>query len=634
MADDRAAMGIGRVAWRVVGAAAFVAALAWLPLHALPLPSLRAPGLPPQVGAAAIEDAAALLPADLWIALDGRGLGAAASGWSGSRLQQRLLASAAWRKFEQSPQHAQLLAGLGFAQLVSGMKPASLLGALLGEQIAAGLAPDGDAPGVVAVVRSMDAETAEHLVSVARGLAAARKGDGAKVRAVSCGGVDATVLDEKLWFAALDRFLLMASSERLLEGVIGRARAGSQAAANSPLMAALRAQAPDDALLRFAVDTRRIASTRPEGRLLPPKSDNFFGAMLLGDLAELASRADRVCGSLDARGDELSLAIDVPGEPAALPVHFRSFGHASAQLPLPLLAPAGTLMTIALRRDWARFWEDRVELCDPKTEKEFADLKTNLGLFFGGKSLPDDVLPRIGDEILFVLARQTYPGIAQPPLVKFPAGAFVWRAKADPEKLGRDFAIGVHSFLGLINLGRAQENQTPLLPFVEPFEGVTVWGGRCLSDDERPADPARFNISPAACWVGDRVIVSSSEELLHALVRELQRPITVAAAPGRSGLAPAGCTSFLRVDGAAAQALALDDRDVLVSNAVLNDGKPQAEAEAQIDLLCELLGQLSHATLSTQVRQDGMRVVLAVALTPFAPATRAGSAAPAPGGPQ
>jgi hypothetical protein len=132
--------------------------------------------------------------------------------------------------------------------------------------------------------------------------------------------------------------------------------------------------------------------------------------------------------------------------------------------------------------------------------------------------------------------------------------------------------------------------------------------------------------------VNDRIILSSSEELLHSLVQELQRPITGAAAPGRSGLAPAGCTSIIRVDGAAARALAVDDRDALISNAVLNDGKPQQQAETEIDLLCELLGQLSHATLSSSVKPDGMRVELQVGLTPIGATTPSKPAPTTPSG--
>jgi hypothetical protein len=631
MAQDGSEVGFGRALGRVAAAGAFAAALALLPLRALPPPA--GANCAPAGAAVAVDDVAALLPQDVWIAAEGRGLGAVAGGWLDGALHRRIVESAAWKKFEQSPPHAQLLAALGFAELVSGMKPAALAAALLGEEIALGVAPDGDKPGWIAAVRTTDPDVAQHLVNVARGLASSAE-SGRRVRVATFLGVEATVLDEKLWFAAVDRQLLLASSEPLFEGLVERALAPAERRTPPPLLASLRSRTPRQALLGAVVDVKKIAATRPGGRLAPDKSDNFLGAMLAGDLVELGSRADLICASLDARGDELTLTIDVPGEPAALPDHFRSFGHARAQLPLALLAPEGTLLTWALRRDWARFWEDRIELCDPATEKEFADLKTNLGLFFGGRSLPDDVLPQLDDEILFVLSRQSYPGIEQPPKVRYPAGAFVYRARGDASKLGRGFAIGVHSLVALVNVDRAQKNQTPLLPFVDDFEGVTVYGGRGLTDDERPPDPVLFNVSPCACWTQDRIVLSSSEELLHSIVRELKKPVSGPAAPGRTGLAPAGCTSVMRVDGAALRALALDDREVLVSNAVLNEGKSQEEAEMQTDLLCEALAQLSHASLATRVEQGGMRVELRVALVTYAPAPKADVAPASAGGPR
>ena len=634
MSDAPITMGASRIAWRIAGAAAFVGALSWLPLGELPQPAFAAlaafassPAVVP--GAALADDAAALLPDDLWAVVEGRHLGAIADGWLGGPLHQRMVTSDAWRTFARTPEYTKLLAGLGFAELVSGMKPAALAAALLGDELAAGLVPDGAQPGLVAVLRTTDADVADHLVQVARSLAASKQPQ-QPVRTVTVRGVEATVVAERLWLAVLDRRILIASSEPLLTQLVEKASGPAMPRAPA-LVTRLRERESGEPLVRFAFDAKKIGATRPGGRLAPERADNFVGAMLAADLLELASRTDVICGRIDAHGDELAVALDVPGDPASLPAQFRSFGHARAQEPLPVLAPEGTLLSWSLRRDWARFWEDRAQLCDPQTEKDFANMKGGLSLFFGGRSLPDDVLPQLDDEILFVLARQTYPGIAHPPAVRFPAGAFVYRVRGgDAEKLGREFAIGVHSFVAFMNIDRAQHNQTPLLPFVEPFEGVTVWGGRCLEDDDRPADPGRFNLSPASCWIGDRIILSSSEELLHALVHELKQPGVESAGP--SGRAPAGCTTFLHVEGPALHDLLLDDREALVTNATVNDGKPEAQAQFEISLLCELAGQLDHATLQSRDRQDGMRVELEIALAPLAAQASTTPAAEPPAG--
>ena len=616
---------VSRIALRLAAASAIFSAVALFPRPELFASGPRLENLPrPALTLAPIADVATLLPPELFVVVEGKGLGALAGGWRDSPLAQRVKQSRAWKQFEHSAGHAQLLAGIGFVQLVSGWTPEELLAALLGDQIAIALVPAEGAPGLVAAIQTADADSAEHLVSVVRGMALANKENATPPRVIDHGGVSGLVVNEKLWLAALDRTLVVASTQPLFEKLVDRALAANGPAAVPapvpPLVASLRKSTSDRAELRFAVDLARLAATRPDGKLLPDLSENSGGALLLGDLLALLRRAPTTAGSLALHGTELALEVVVPGDPKGLPAACRCFAHARADEPLLAFTPRETLLTLTLRRDWSAFFDDHAQLCQPQAEKEFADFKTNLALFFGGQSVPDDLLPQLADELAFVLTRQTYPGITDVPKVKYPAGALVFRTKADATKLGRDFAIGVHSFLALINLDRAMKNQTPFLPFVEPFEGVTVYGGRPLPGDRRPGDPARQNLSPCAAWLGDRIVLSSTEELLHDLVRLL-------AVPEKNGLVPAGVTSYLRIDGPALAALARDDRDVLIDNAMLNDGKPAAQAQNEADLLAEALRELASATLQSTSAPDGMHWKLALELTPFTPATPASAPA-------
>jgi hypothetical protein len=573
-----------------------------------------------------VADVAALLPSELWFVAEGDGLGDVARHWLESPLQRRVVASGAWKRFAKTPQHAQLLTGIGFVQLVAGMPVPDLLGALLGERIVVGLTIDHGQPALVAATRSTDADVAQQIVTALRGVALQDKEH--PPRTVTHRGVDLLVANEKLWVAAVGRDLLAASTESAIGGLVDRAldaaNGTAQPASVAPLLATMRARTEGDLLLRFAADTRKIAATRPGGRLAPAQADNFVGAMVVGDLLELATTADVVCGSVAAHGDELSLHLGVPGDVTKLPAHFRSFCHREAQSPLLALAPKNTLLTWSLRRNWAQFWEDRAQLCDPTTEHQFAEMKQNLGLFFGGKSLPDEILPQVGDEILFVLSRQTFPNAKETPKTKAPAGAYVYRVKdgsaASAKRLGRLFAVGVHEFVAIANVDRSTHQQPSLLPFVEPFENVTVYGGRVPQDDEQPPDPSGYNLSPCATWVGDRVILASSEELLHELVHELTRApadLEKAAAPGRTGRVPSGVLDYLRVDGPAAAQFARENREFLVTQGILEKGKTPDESAAEADLLAEALDQLASATLAERVDAAGIAVDLAIVLTPF-----------------
>ncbi len=621
------------ISLRLLAAVGMAGALSLAPLS--PLSSIGASlafgrparALPP---AAEAIDPATLLPADLWLAVEARGLGAWARTLPEGSLRRRLTENAVWKRFTKTPEYVQLLAGLGFVELTSGMKTHELLGALLGEQLVAGIVPDGDKPGLVAVDRTLDSDTAEQLLQVARGLLQMSKEEPKPGRFTEVDGHAVLVLRDQLWVGVCGRDLLAASSERLLQALFGRALAGGGGEV-APLLARSRAEASQDALLHAAVDSKKIAATRPGGILLPDQLDNMGGAMLVGDLVALLARADTVCAQVRAAGDALSVDLAIPTSATApLPDHYRSFAHASAQQPLRVLAPSGTLLTASLRRDWATFWADHGELCVPAAEKEFADLKTNLAIFFGGKSLPDDILPQMTDELLFVITRQTFPGVPEPPAVRYPAFAFVWQTRGDPRKLGREFESGMQLLIAVTNGDRAMKNQTPLELFIDQVDGVKVCGGRCPTDDDRPADPLRFNFSPCAAWFGDRIVIASTEELMHQLIQELRgaagatpnqpEPPNPAAAAHVAG---PGVLSLLRVEGAASALLGREDREALIANTMITKGKTREEAELENDALLALAEEIASATLQTRLAGNAMHVELELALRPLPPATAA-----------
>jgi hypothetical protein len=432
------------------------------------------------------------------------------------------------------------------------------------------------------------------------------------------------VVNGKLWLAAVGGDLIAASSEALVKGAIERdVASGATASAAAPaLVERMRKAASAGAQLRAALDVALVAALPSDKPRLPERSDNLAGAMLLGDVVAAARLADVVTAELRLEsggdGDRARVTLRIPAAFDKLPACLRSFCHARAQEPLLSLAPRNVLATFSLRRDWQQFWRDRGELCDPKTEKEFADLKTNLGLFFGGRSLPDEILPQLDDEILFVVARQTYPHAKTPPLVRVPAFAFVWRTKGDAKRLGEQFAIGVNTLVGILNADSAQKRNAQLLPFVEPFEGVTVYGGRMLPDDDRTPETS-LNFAPALAWLGDRVVLATSEELLHDLVRMLKDE---AAAPAKGSPLPAGTTVAVRVDGREIAAILRENREKFVSDAVVEKGKSREQAELEFDLGAEAVGLLREGRVLERVSGDALELSLDGLLQPVAKAAR------------
>jgi hypothetical protein len=592
------------VLWRVAGACAFTTALSFAPIAGsfAPIGANGRRPLPPREVAA---DLATLLPERPVAVVEGRGLGPIARGFLASGVHARLVGMESFRKLERTPEYAQLLGLLSFAQLTSGLKPAELAAALLGDELVAAVVVDGSAPGIVAAVRTGDADVAEQLVRAARSLALMNKDAPVKPRDFDHGGATGVVVSDKVWIAAIAGDLIAASSEALATAAIDRDVASGAAGAARPaappaLVVRMRSAAKGGGQLRAALDLPFAASLKKEGPLLPERSDNLVGAMLLGDLLAAARKSDCLTAELELDGERARVALRIATDVGKLPPFLRSFGHARASLPLLSLAPRNMVATLSLRRDWAQFWEDRGALCDAKTERDFAGMKTNLGLFFGGRSLPDEILPQLDDEILFVAARQTYPPAKAPPTVRVPAFAFVWKTRGDAKKLGEQFAIGVNTFVGILNADSAQKRNAQLLPFVEPFEGVTVYGGRMLPDDDRTPESS-LNYAPALAWLGDRIVLATSEDLLHDLLHLLKGD---AAELAKASSLPPGTTAAVRVDGRAIAASLRENREKFVSDAVVEKGKTRAQAELEFDLFTEALDLCSEGRVVERVVQE------------------------------
>jgi len=190
--------------------------------------------------------------------------------------------------------------------------------------------------------------------------------------------------------------------------------------------------------------------------------------------------------------------------------------------------------------------------------------------------------------------------------------------KGDAKKLGEQFAIGVNTFVGILNADSAQKRNAQLLPFVESFEGVTVYGGRMLPDDDRTPETS-LNYAPALAWTGDRVVLATSEELLHDLVRMLKNDPS---ALGKRSPLPAGTTAAVRLDGRSIAQILRENREKLVSDAVVEKGKTRDQAELEFDLGAQALDLFDEGRIVERVSDDALELSLELALLPVTAAAR------------
>jgi hypothetical protein len=289
-----------------------------------------------------------------------------------------------------------------------------------------------------------------------------------------------------------------------------------------------------------------------------------------------------------------------------------------------LVTTPGTLLSASLWRDLAAVWDARAELFKPEDVQNLAKLDTFAGQFFGGRDFGSGVLGATNPDWRLVVALQDYDGLKPVPDVKLPAFALVFGTKPDDADFVQRLKVAFQSFIGLYNIGAAQQKSPPLEQLSDPFEGVTISttrymappppgpnaGGKDKDKDKdqdqdvgKPAVPNRHNYSPSAVQVGDHFVISSSLGLARDLVKALK-------AADREPAKPEDGTLVAEADGEALAKLVGLNRDRLVMQNILGKGNDQERAEGEVDLLAKLLRYLGHARLSVKDGADLSRLNL------------------------
>ena len=405
--------------------------------------------------------------------------------------------------------------------------------------------------------------------------------------------------------AIVDGKLLVASSREVLEAAIDRGLDKGASLADEPLWAARRKAVEPAATAWAFARLDRLRAMDPgkyggNGQAFPPPFQLF-----LGPWVEALSKAP--WASVALTWDEARLAADL-----TLPTPPGGYSPAQKAILTPrtagapgLLLPPRAIASLSLWRDLSAVWEVRNELFPPQVVQDLAKLDGVAGTFFGGRDFGTGVLGALGSDWRLVVAAQDAKDLDPVPDAKLPAFALVVGLKPDDEEFAQRLRVAFQSFIGLSNLGAAQQKAPPLELGSMTVEGITIATARYLppKPGKAPAGPVntRHNFSPSSAVVGDTFVLSSSAGLARDLVRIL-------GAKARPGAGDASLT--LRVEGADLAAILDANRARLVAKTMLDKGSDRAKAEAEFGTLLTLLRTLNHASLGVVDGDDSVRVRL------------------------
>ena len=324
---------------------------------------------------------------------------------------------------------------------------------------------------------------------------------------------------------------------------------------------------------------------------------------LLGPSLAVLGRAQTWSVGLGLHGTQLALSLEARGIAA---------GAAGPLLPpadgsTPLAPPGGARnqLSAVLYRDLAGVFRERNALFAPADQPGFAEAESNLALFFGGRDVPESVLPRLSPWICAVVRPVTFDERARPEAV-LPAAALLVPIEAEGET-GEDLIAGFQTMISLINVDRAQKGLDSMRMDLESESGVTLTTARFRAPNPEDGVDLRYNLEPACALVGERFVIGTHRALVAELVRELVAPDSQAerAQPGE----------WLRLEGAALAELVAANRELLVMNRVLDEGVPTERAQAEIEFLRDGLAHLRELRLDVlRSSDDSVRVALDLTL--------------------
>jgi hypothetical protein len=327
---------------------------------------------------------------------------------------------------------------------------------------------------------------------------------------------------------------------------------------------------------------------------------------LLGPSVSAAATAKTWAATIGLSGDRVDLALEAQGI-ANGPLR-EVLPHAP---PPPLPNPfqgAGGVAGAIFYRDGATLFAKRAELFPPDRTPAFAQALSQLALFFGGMDIGAELLPKLSP---WVRVSVVYPEFAaeRTPAMRLP-GAVVVLGIDDAEKTGFLLEGAFQTAVGLTNVDRAQKGQDGLRLQMEQIGETQVsWAHYMGAKQGEPLD-LRFNFEPACARVGQYFVLGSHRALVADAVRALQ------SRSGKPSSPPSGpLLERISVSGVPLADVLDRNREALIVQAVLDEGKSREKAESDIGGLISLARLVRLAELTIERPSDDViRVAMALQL--------------------
>lgn len=502
-------------------------------------------------------------------------------------------------------QWGELVAGATYVASQLGTKPETLLREIAGGGAAIAVAGKDRVAGWI---EARDADLLRRAHGVVLNLARRDDKNGGPT-VTEHGGITIYEFDKTLAHAIVGPRLVFASSRETLCGLLDRlAGVGEKVSclADSEAFRVRDAARPREAWAWAYADLERVRAADPKAFQGKPE-DEAGQRLLFGPWIEALRAGKWATLTMGPAGSGwmARLEMDRPtGESAG---RFAGFVPPEGEGPAPLLRPEGTLLSVSLYRDLEKVWDARAELLPAEAQAGLAQLDTFAGQFFGGRDFASGVLGALTPRWRFVVVAQDHEAIEPTPGTRLPGFAVVLGLKPGDDEFAIRLTSAFQSFVGLVNLGAAQQKAPPLMLGATDVDGISVSTAAFVPPKgavDGEAD-VRFNFSPSAARVGDAYVIASSVQTARALVPLLKAESGSEIATGLTMLAEGEGDEAARLIGLNVGALRM--------RRMLEKGKDREAAEADVAAMGRLVERLGRVRLEASDRDGLTRFELRVA---------------------
>lgn len=493
----------------------------------------------------------------------------------------------------KSKQFAAFLAGVGMAQVYTGMEWEESLDTAAGGGIALGFDPKQNSVGAMLITKHP-----KRLPKLTRDLLKlANKNPQTKVNEGEYRGKTAFAVGEQVYLILLEDRVLAANKKPMVKKMLDCWLDENNNLVSSKDFTKVESAHHDRTVWAWA-NLQAIRDAGLAKELFREKTPNIGAELIVGGILEATRNGKYVSASINLQDDGLELTVQTDLDESKIPSQRNYFfGSQKERKEFRRLKLDNTLGEIYAYRDLGKLWLSKEDLFDENHLAELSQADSTISTLFSGLDVGEEILGSTLPGVQVIARNQDYGSLETPePNIKVPEFALVFRLKPDSESIQRRFRVAYQSFIGFLNIQLAMQGQPQLELESEKRGNARIVSATYLPEKGKEnVGLINYNFSPSISFANDWFVIASTRKIAEDLAQ--------AGLENATSNDPTTNTA-IKIYGKPAMEILSQNAEQLIAQNMLEEGNDRPQAKAQIDLLLKLVGLVKDTTLSLE-NSDG-----------------------------